>query len=142
VLTILGWLFIGFFFGSLVQVFRNEPETTGRTVLIGVCGAFGDFGGSPFRPGQGNTGFLISLALGLVSSLAALFIYHHALSLNVAGVLRVWVSLIRDRAPLLARNYEVIMIQQWFQTWETAAATLISMKERRTPRPDLLSPYI
>lgn len=107
-LTILGWLFIGFFAGSIGQAFRPENEseeadTIDGTVLIGICGAFigGLIGGSPFRPGQGNAGFVISLALGVLGSVVVLSICHLALGINFAGFLSSWASSIKDRRSLV-----------------------------------------
>jgi len=55
-LSILGWLFMGLFAGSIGPAFMpgKEPGRIDGTVLMGVCGALigGLISGSPFRAGR------------------------------------------------------------------------------------------
>jgi uncharacterized membrane protein YeaQ/YmgE (transglycosylase-associated protein family) len=87
-LSILGWLFIGLFAGSLSQAFMpgKEPGRIDGTSLLGICGALigGLVGGSPFRARQGDAGFFISLALSVLGALVVLTVYRLALGLRLS----------------------------------------------------------
>jgi uncharacterized membrane protein YeaQ/YmgE (transglycosylase-associated protein family) len=97
-LSILGWLFIGLFAGSIGQAFMpgKEPGRIDGTALLGLCGALigGLFSGSPFRARQGDAGFSISLALSVLGALVVLTVYRLALRLKSSS----WASLLRPGA--------------------------------------------
>ncbi len=88
-LSILGWLFIGLFIGSIGQALMpgEESGSIDGGVLLGLCGALigGLISGSPFRAGQGDAGFMISLALAVLGSLLVLAVYRLAIGLNFGG---------------------------------------------------------
>jgi uncharacterized membrane protein YeaQ/YmgE (transglycosylase-associated protein family) len=95
-LSILGWLFMGLFVGSIGQAFTpvKEPGRIDGTVVMGVCGALigGLISGSPFRAGQRDAGFLISLALAGLGSLVVLAVHRLAIGLTLGGWLSNWAS--------------------------------------------------
>lgn len=101
-LSILGWLFIGVFAGSIGQALapRNNHgekyDGIDSTMLMGICGALigGVLGGSPFRPGQGGARFITSLALATLGSLVLLVVHH--LSLNIVTWLSTPASFVKS----------------------------------------------
>jgi uncharacterized membrane protein YeaQ/YmgE (transglycosylase-associated protein family) len=101
-LSILGWLFMGLFAGSIGQAFMpgKEPGRIDGTVLMGVCGALigGLISGSPFRPGQGDAGFLISLALAVLGSVVVLAVHRLVIGLNFGVWSSNWASFLRPGA--------------------------------------------
>jgi len=109
-LSILGWLFMGLFTGSIVQAFMpgEEPERIDRTVLLGICGALigGLITGSPFRAGRSDAGFFISLALAVLGSLVVLAVYRLAIGLDFGAWLNNCISFFRRAA--LARKYRTL----------------------------------
>jgi uncharacterized membrane protein YeaQ/YmgE (transglycosylase-associated protein family) len=109
-LSILGSLFIGLFIGSIGQAFMpgEEPRRIDGAVLLGMCGALigGLISGSPFRAGQGNAGFLISLALAVLGSLLVLAVYRLAIGLDFRALLGNWISFLRWAA--FAREFQTL----------------------------------
>lgn len=81
-LSILGWLFIGLFVGSMGYALMplKKPGNADCTVLMGICGALigGLINGSPFRAGRGEAGFFLSLALAVLGSLTVLAVHRLA----------------------------------------------------------------
>ena len=109
-LSILGWLFIGLFTGSIGQAFMpgKDPGKIDGAVLLGMCGALigGFISGSPFRAGQGDAGFLISLALAVLGSLLVLALYRHVIGLDFGAWLSNWISFLRQVA--LTRKFQTL----------------------------------
>ena len=106
-LSILGWLFIGLFAGSIGQAFvpGKEPGRIDGTVLMGVGGAAigGLIAGSPFRAGRGDGRFLISLALAIVGSLVVLVLHRLAIGFNFGAWLTTWASSITAGNAIVPR---------------------------------------
>lgn len=87
-LSILGWLFIGTFFGSIAQAVlpcKNAREVD-CMVLMSVAGSLigGLILGSPLRPRQGDATFAFSLVLAGIGSLVVLALQRSAIRLSVS----------------------------------------------------------
>lgn len=91
-LSILGWLFMGLFAGSIGQAFLpgGKPGRIEVPMLMSICDALigGLMVGSPFKAGYGELAFVTSLALALLGSVMVLAVRRLMLSRNF----RSWLS--------------------------------------------------
>jgi uncharacterized membrane protein YeaQ/YmgE (transglycosylase-associated protein family) len=106
-LSILAWLFMGLFIGAIGQAFMpgKDPGRIDGTVLMGLCGALigGLISGSPFRAGQGDAGFLVSLAFAVLGSLVVLAVHRWLIGVSFGVWLTKLGPLFKTRGLLLER---------------------------------------
>jgi len=122
-LTILGWLFVGFFAGAIGQVFipSKNPGGIDRTVLLSIGGALtgGLISGSPLRAAHGDTGFVISLGLSVLGAVGVLSVYRLAIAFNFGGWLSSLTSLLKPPSlgMTIPDSEKISYPPEWRRRW-------------------------